>query len=537
MNFSDDTKGLYLNVASWSTRIVGSLLAVICTAFLASCQLSAEALSISSSDSNAEVIKNVMIVDGTGAEGYIGHVRIKNDRIESVGNFPIVDTDRVTDGHGLTLAPGFIDTHSHHDSGLNKAPEAVAAISQGITTIVVGNDGDSPQTMAQLKEQLIASPTTLNVAAYTGHGTIRSKVMGEDYKRTATAVETGEMAALIKEELRNGSLGLSTGLEYDPGIYSSGDEILSLAKTVAAGGGRYISHMRSEDRAFDAALEELLQIGKEADIPVQVSHIKLASTDLWGQAARVVQRLERARAEGIEVTADIYPYTFWQATLTVLMPNRDYNDLDAARYALEKLAPADGLTLVTYAPNPSFVGKTVADIARERGASNEETYLQLIRDAYAVTFPAEVTDGPDGSPEVVMGESMTEGDIATLLGWSHTNLCSDGYGDGHPRGHGAFPRAIRQFVREQKLFTIEQMIHKMTGLSALHMGFTDRGVIQPGKVADLVLFDTDLIADKATIQDPKQLSEGVIGVWVNGARVWREQSVTSARPGKLITRW
>lgn len=485
----------------------------------------------------SQLITNVMIVDGTGAPGYTGNVRITDKKIVAVGDVTPTDNDQVTDGNGLVLTPGFIDTHSHHDLGLEQSPEAIAAISQGITTIVVGNDGNSQSTMTQLKEQLTQHPPTVNVASYTGHGSVRSVVMGADYKRNATAAEVTQMRALLKEELNNGSLGLSTGLEYDPGIYSNKDEVITLAKVIAAEGGRYISHMRSEDRAFDDALEELLEIGRVANIPVQISHIKLASTDLWGQASRVLQRLDQARKEGIDVTADIYPYTFWQSTLTVLLPNRDYYDLDAARYALEKLAPADGLTLVNYTPDPSLVGKTVADIALERGMSNEETYLQLIRDVYEdkTSNPLEKKELKKAS-EAVMGESMSEDDIATLLAWPHTNLCSDGYGEGHPRGRGAFPRAIRQYVREQGILSIEQMIHKMTGLAATHMGFSDRGLIKNGYTADLVLFDPATITDKATIMKPKQLSEGIVGVWVNGDRVWRDRGVTNARPGTLITR-
>ncbi len=485
--------------------------------------------------SHSKVIKNATIVDGTGAPGFIGDVQIRGNKIVAVGTIETSDKDTIINGSGLILAPGFIDTHSHHDIGLDEHPDAIAAISQGITTIVAGNDGSSGHSMAELKQMLANHPPTLNVASYTGHGTIRAQVMGGDYKREATAAEVTEMERLLIDDLRNGSLGLSTGLEYDPGIYSNTEEVISLAKVTATEGGRYISHMRSEDRDFHTALEELIQIGREADLPVQISHFKLAAVDLWGQAPQVIQRLEQARQEGIDVTADIYPYTYWQSTLTVLLPERDFHDLDAARYALEKLAPADGLTLVNYTPDPGLVGKTVAEIATARGTSDEETYLKLIRDAYEGMDEEQMVDLEE-PVEMVIGVSMSEADIAVLLAWKHSNICSDGYGDGHPRGHGAFPRAIRQYVREQQILSIEEMIHKMTSLAAGHVGIGDRGLVKQGYIADLVLFDPLTITDKATIKNPKQLSEGIAGVWVNGERVWSDRNVTGARPGILVVR-
>lgn len=386
----------------------------------------------------SQLIKNAMIVDGSGTEGYPGDVRFGPDGIIAVGNLEVLETDQVIFAKGLVLAPGFIDTHSHHDNELDGAPNALAAISQGITTIVVGNDGQSNFPLDDFKRKIETNPPAVNVASYTGHGSMRFEVMGADCKREATDEEIAQMQILLAGELQSGSLGLATGLEYDPGIYSKTDELIALAKTAAAAGGRYISHMRSEDRAFDDAVEELLLIGREAELPVQISHMKLAAVDIWGQADRVLRRLEAARAEGIDVTSDVYPYTYWQSTLTVLLPDRDFHNLDAARFALEKLAPADGLTLAVYAPDPALVGMTVAEIAAARGKSDEATYLQLIRDAYE-GFSVEELAALEEPRESVIGVSMSEEDVATLIGWQHANICSDGATDGHPRGHGARP--------------------------------------------------------------------------------------------------
>jgi len=482
-----------------------------------------------------QLIKNALIIDGSGAAGYPGDIRFDQDGIIAIGDLEAMETDEVVFANGMVLTPGFIDTHSHHDIGLDESPQAVAAVSQGITTIVVGVDGSSNFPLAEYKQKLEMNPPATNVASYTGHGSIRSEVMGVDYKREAISLEIINMQKILDKDLKDGSLGLATGLEYDPGIYSNTEEVIELAKTAAAANGRYTSHMRSEDRAFHEAVEELILIGKEAELPVQISHIKLAALNIWGQADDVLERLEEARADGVDVTADVYPYTYWQSTLTVLLPERDFNDLDAARFALKSLAPADGLTLAFYAPDPGLVGKNVAEIAAARGKSNEETYLQLIRDAYE-GFSDEELASLEEPRESVMGVSMSEEDIATLVAWPHANICSDGASEGHPRGFGAFPRAIRQYVREQGVVSLEEMIRKMTSLSAAHVGIEGRGLIAPGYAADLVLFDPDTITDNATIQQHDRLSDGVISVWVNGESVWLDQRSTDVRSGVFVAR-
>ncbi len=516
---------LFTNRVKW---LAGYLLLLLIN--LVGCTNSNVTVASGSNVDETQLVKNVMIVDGTGAPAYLGNVRFNEKGILAVGDLNQKHTDAVIDGNGLMLAPGFIDSHSHHDRGLAKQTDATAAISQGITTVVIGNDGQAREINKDIAKALAEHPTTINIATYTGHGWIRSEVMGDDYKRHATPEELDKMIAMLTEDMKNGSLGLSTGLEYDPGIYSSKEEVLALAKTAAKYGGTYISHMRSEDREFDSALEELINIGKEANIPVQISHIKLASVDLWGQSDRVIRRLEQARMEGVDVTADIYPYTYWSSNLTVLLPERDFHDLEAARYVLAKLAPANKLTLSIYAPDPSLVGKTVAEIALMRKQSNEETYLELIRDAYGELSEEQLKQS-NGIREMVIGESMVEEDLANFAAWQHTNICSDGFSSGHPRGTGAFPRAIRKYVKEQKILTIEDMIYKMTSLSAAHLKLKNVGEVKLGYSADLVLFDLKAITDRATIQSPQLLSDCIIGVWVNGVRVWENNKVTQSRPG------
>ncbi len=431
----------------------------------------------------------------------------------------------MVDASGLALAPGFIDTHSHHDRGLADMPDALAVVSQGVTTIVVGQDGGSPLPLAGFYAELEGALVAVNVAAYAGHNSIRRSVMGDDFRREATAAEIEEMKELLRRELEAGALGLSTGLEYDPGIYSTTEEVVALAEVAAAGGGRYISHMRSEDRAVFEALEELIRVGRETGIPVQVSHMKLAMRSRWGRAHEALARLDAARAEGIDVTADVYPYEFWQSTMTVLFPDRDFTR-EAAAFALDELAPADGMTIAAFQPDPSLVGKTLAEVAEARGEDPVTVYLDLIAEAEA-----------SGGRESIIARSMHPDDIAALLAWPFTNVSSDGSLAGrHPRGFGAFTRVLARHVRERGDISLEEAVRKMTSLAAANVGLRGRGTLAEGALADLVLFDPETVADRATPEEPNEPSEGVLGVWVNGVRVYDGSRPTGARPGRILRR-
>jgi N-acyl-D-amino-acid deacylase len=471
------------------------------------------------------IFTDVRLIDGTGGPERLANVRIRGDRIVEVGNLTVGMGGVEIDGNGLVLAPGFIDTHSHHDEGLSESPEALAAVSQGITTIIVGQDGGSPFPLGEFFAERETDPAAVNVGAYAGHNTLRSEVMGEDYRRAATIGEVETMRALLRRELEAGALGLSTGLEYDPGIYSTTEEVIALAREAGGVGGRYISHMRSEDRAFFEALDELIRIGREGRIPVQISHMKLAMKSLWGRTGEVLALLDEARGEGIDVTADVYPYEFWQSTMTVLFPDRNYTR-EAATFALEELAPPDGMIIAEFEPDTTYVGKTLKEIAASRGETAVTTYLHLIAEADST-----------GRSESIIARSMTTDDVAALLAWPHTNVSSDGeLAGGHPRGYGAFTRVIALHVRERHDFPLETAIQKMTSLAAHHVGLVGRGTIEPGAYADLVLFDPALIADRATFAEPHQPSVGIMGVWVNGHQVYGIGGATGARPGRVLKR-
>ena len=482
------------------------------------------------------VIENARVVDGTGAPAFPGGVRVAGGRISAVGpEITGAPGDQVLDAGGLVLAPGFVDPHSHADRGLFDRLDAEAAVSQGITTLVVGQDGGSPYPLADFRARLEETPAAVNVASYAGHNTLRRLVLGEDFRRPAAADEIAEMRRLLAVELDAGALGLSTGLEYDPGIYSTTDEVLELARTAAAAGGRYISHMRSEDRWFHDAVEETIQIGAETGMPVQISHAKLALRSLWGSAPAFLERLNQARAQGIEITLDVYPYPYWQSTLTVMFPERDFTDMDEARFVVSELAAPEGILIPVYAPEPSHAGRTLAEIAAEQGQEPAQVLLDLIQEAEAMR--ADPDRDPELRVESVIATSMDEDDIAAIFAWEHATLCTDGGLHGaHPRGYGSFPRAIRQFVRERKILTLEQAIRRMTSLTAANLGLEDRGRIAAGFAADLVLFDPETVSDNATPESPHALSDGIHRVLVAGETVFAGGRTTEARPGVFLVR-
>jgi len=477
------------------------------------------------------LITNASVIDGSGSPARRASVRVEGDRIAAMGELAARSGETVIDAHGLTLAPGFIDTHSHADDDLFEHPEALAVVSQGITTIIGGQDGGSPIPLARYLDSLQKSPGAVNVGMYVGHGTIRDSVMGEDFKRVATPAEVDRMKAMLASEMQAGAIGLSSGLEYDPGIYSDPSEVIALAKVAASFGGRYISHIRSEDYAFWKAIDEIITIGREAKLPVQISHTKLAMRDLWGHADSLVRILDAARKSGVDITADVYPYLYWHSTLTVLFPKRDFENRTSAEFALTQTSTPGGLLLGHYEPNPSYAGKTVAEISKLRGTDSITTLIDLIRDSEAMRKRT------GHSSESVIGTSMVEPDVELIMKWPYTNLSTDGSLDGaHPRGYGAFPRFLGRYVRERKVMPLEEAVHRMTSLAAEHMGIKDRGRITPGMFADLVLFDPATVIDRATPAEPHLVSVGIARVWVNGAEVFADGKTTAARPGKVIRR-
>jgi len=475
------------------------------------------------------VVVNARVIDGSGGPSRDMNVRVVGDRIAAVGNFEPSPADTLVDANGLVLAPGFVDAHSHHEDGLFEMPAALAVVSQGITTIVGGQDGGQEFPLQAFFARLETTPAAINVASYAGHGTLRGQVMGEDYLRHATPEELAEMVGLLRTEMEAGALGLSSGLEYDPGSFSAPEELVQLAREAALHGGRYISHIRSEDQYFWEAIDEIIHIGREARLPVQVSHIKLAMTRWWGQTDRLKSKLDEARTSGVDITADIYPYRAWNSGftwLTTLFPDRDLDRRDGAEYILRDMLSPEGILLPSYRPEPAYDGLTIAEIAGIRESDPETTLMELLK-----------ADVEMGGRSPMLGFAMDEPDIESIMAWPHTVIGSDGELAGpHPRGFGAFTRFLGHYIRDRNVVSLEEGIRRVTSLSAQQVGIVERGSIQVGHFADLVLFDPDTVADRATPENPHVPSVGIEKVWVNGQLVFDGGQVTGNRPGKPIRR-
>ena len=473
------------------------------------------------------LIYNVQIIDGSGKPPYNAAVLVRDQKIIQIGTIqPTATIDHL-------LVPGFIDSHSHHFGDLNKNRGGLSTSSQGITTIVIGQDGNG-YPMDSLTKWMQENPVVSNVASYTGQSSLREIAMGEnDLYRTATEAEIEKMKSVLAAELKKGSFGLSTGLEYEASFYSSKQEVIDLAKVTAAHNGLYTSHIRSEDLHMEEAIDEIIEIGRQTKMPVQVSHIKIANKLNWGTAHQVLKKLDQARAAGINITADVYPYTYWNSTLRVLFPGKDFDHLASAEMATKQLFDPNESVLVQFAPNPSYVGKTITAIGIERKESPAQALMSLIK--IAEDFK-KANPNYTGSIEAIAGKAMSEEDVKVFLAWPEAIICSDGNAGGHPRGYGAFTRVLGNYVRTEKIMPIEKAIYKMTGQSADFFGFKDRGRIAVGNYADLVLLDPATVMDQANLKNSKALSSGIEMVWVNGTLVYQSRQSTGKQPGILIKR-
>ncbi len=471
------------------------------------------------------VLLGATLIDGSGRAPLKNSVVvIEGNSIVAVGSrgrvrFPA--EARVIDARGLVVAPGFIDAHNHSDRGFREDPSAASQVSQGITTVVIGQDGGSPFPIGPYLQALDENPIALNVLTFVGHATLRSRVMGEDTNRAATPAEVEQMKQLVEQAMRHGAIGLSTGLEYETGRPATIEEVTTLARAARTFDGIYISHIRDEaDKTFEA-LEEAIRIGREARIPVQISHIKLGSVAVWGKAPQVVSLINRARARGQDVTADCYPYEAWSSTIRVLVPSgRHFDPVDVARALADVGGPAN-VTIVSCRAHPDYEFKNMEEISKQEGISPVDLYMKIVR------------DGGAG----VVGHTMKERDIEVFYRQPWVMVSSDGgIGSRHPRGAGSYPRVLGRYVRELRWLTLSEAIRKMTSLPAQRFKLRDRGLVRAGFKADLVLFDSDRIVDRATFRDPQLISEGVKRVFVNGEEVWTDGSVTGRRPGRPLRR-
>ncbi|MGE0359182.1 MAG: amidohydrolase family protein [Vicinamibacterales bacterium] len=473
------------------------------------------------SQTTAFVIAGAELADGTGAPLRRADVRVEGDTIAAVGAVAPRAGEPVVDGTGLVLAPGFIDAHNHSTDGLEREREAVTQVSQGITTLAVGQDGSSPWPIAGYLNRLRERPPAVNVVVLAGHATIRAQVLGQDYKRRARPPEVARMRTLVDQAMREGAFGLSSGLEYEVGSYSDIEEVVEMARAAGAGGGYYISHIRDEADLSMDAIREAIAIGERGRLPVQITHIKLGTVGVWGKAREVVALVEAAQKRGVDVTADAYPYLAWQSTPRVLVPNKKYDDPASVKRGLDDIGGAKNVQITRWGAYPQYVGNRLDEMARAEGISDIEAYVRFARDDDAG----------------MIGHAMIEDDLKVFYQQPWVMVASDGgIANNHPRGAGTFPRVLGRLVREQGWMTLPDAIRKMTTMPAARIGLKDRGRIAEGLKADLVLFDPKTVIDHSTFEQPRALATGISRVWVNGAVVWTGTAAAGAYPGRVLTR-
>ncbi|EPN8460253.1 N-acyl-D-amino-acid deacylase family protein [Vibrio cidicii] len=471
------------------------------------------------------LIKQAEIYDGTGATPFIADVAIKQDRIVQLGQLANASAQQVIDGQGLALAPGFIDVHTHDDTNVIRFPHCLAKISQGVTTVIVGNcgisaspavlSGEPPDPMNLLGEQSdFVYPTfahyaaaveqakpAVNVAALVGHTTLRNNLM-DHLQRPATQAEIEQMRAALAEAMEQGALGLSSGLAYASAKQATAEEVVQLAKVLADYQGVYTTHMRSEFAEILTAMDEAFATGRQARVPVVISHLKCAGAGNWGRSVQVLERMESASAQQ-EVSCDCYPYSASSSTLDLAQVN---DEIDI---------------FITWSKGlPQQAGKTLKQIAAD-------LQLPLVQAAKALL------------PAGAVYHCMAEQDVQRVLKYPLTMVGSDGLPNDphpHPRLWGAFPRVLGHYCREEKLFSLAEAIYKMTGMSAQRFKLADRGVIQLGAFADLVLFNPSTIKDTATFANPISAAQGIEAVFVNGHLSYHAGEVSPTRTGRFLYR-
>lgn len=498
------------------------------------------------------LIRGATVIDGTGAPGYRADVAIREGRIVRVSRTPLPaeGTARVIDAEGKVVAPGFIDLHAHLDP-LLRLPDAVSALRQGVTTGLGGPDGTAPFPLGPYLDSAATLGVGINVAFLAGHNTIRRAVMGTA-NRAPTPEELDRMRAMVAQAMGDGAFGLSTGLKYIPGAYSEIDEVIALAAVASDSGGIYTSHLREEGLGLIEGVAEAIEIGRQARIPVVLTHHKVVGKEMWGSSVKTLAMVDSARAAGIDVVLDQYPYTATYTGITVLVPSwalaggtRRFRqriqdpvlrDSIKAGIVFNILYDRGGgdlrrVQLARVRWDRELEGKTLHDWAVARGLPpTPETGAELVIEAIQ-----------RGGASAIY-HALEEDDVERIMRHPQTMIASDGRlvepGDGHPhpRWYGTFPRVLSRYVRERQVITLEDAIRKMTSLPAARLGLADRGRIAEGMAADIVVFDPATVRDRSTFQDPHQYPEGIEFVIVNGEIAVDGEKFTGVRAGKVLRR-
>ncbi len=495
------------------------------------------------------IIKGGRIIDGSGNPWYAADVGIRGDRIVTIGNLANESASRTIDASGLVVSPGFIDPHTHAIRGIFDVPNAESSLLQGVTTLTEGNDGSSPFPIDEHYQAITEKRISPNWAVFVGQGTIRSLVIGSD-DRPANPSELQRMKDMVAEAMQQGALGISTGLFYVPGSFTPTEEVVELSKIAADYKGIYISHMREEAAQLLDSVEETIRIGEEANIPVQITHHKVIGVENWGASIDSLRLVDEARAGGIDVTIDQYPYTASQTGITALIPQWAQEGGEARMIAridspetrqTVKAAIVDKILYdrgggdpknVFISRNPrdrSMEGKNLAQLTEERGLRpSAENAAELVMDIVKA-----------GGATAVY-HAIGPQDVDRIMQHPATAIGSDGpvsvFGEGapHPRQYGTFARVLGHYVRERGVITLEQAVRKMSSMSAQRLGIRDRGLLVEGYFADVAVFDADEIKDMATFEDPHQYAVGMKYVLVNGELVVENGRHTGRHPGKIL---
>ncbi len=496
------------------------------------------------------IVAGGMVYDGTGAAPQRADVGVRGDKIVRVGDLANAIASRRIAAAGLAVAPGFIDLHAHLDP-LERLPAAESAVRQGVTTALGGPDGDCPLPLGEYLTRLEKLPLGINVAFLAGHGAVRRSVL-KLVDRAPTTAELATMENLVAQAMRDGAFGLSTGLKYLPGTFAQTDEIIALARVAARAGGIYTSHLREEGLQLLPAVREAIAIGREARIPIVLTHHKVVGQPSWGASTRTLKLVDEARAAGLDVMIDQYPYTASYTSISVLIPSWALAG-GASGFKERAADPAQRAKMKTEIIEAILTDRGAGDIARvqfSRVDWNRALEGRTLRD-WAVERGLAPT--PENGADLVIAaqlaggagcvfHAMNDEDVERIMRHPQTMIASDGRlsqpGEGvpHPRGYGTFPRVLGRYVREKHVLTFEAAIHKMTLLPARRLGLADRGRIAVGAQADLVVFDPATVRDTATFEQPHQYPEGIPIVIVNGMVTVDAGKLTAARSGRVLRR-
>jgi N-acyl-D-amino-acid deacylase len=497
------------------------------------------------------IIQSGSVVDGTGSPVFVADIAIVDNKIAKIGDLGDATAERVIDASGLIVSPGFVDLHNHADRNIRDHPGIENYLHQGVTTILAGNCGNSPVDFIEYMASIVDTKISLNLGLLIGHNDVREEVMGNDDRRP-TVEEQVRMEGLVQSAMDAGAFGMSTGLIYLPGTYSETDEVVALARVVAKEGGIYASHIRNEfDEIFDA-IEEAINVGRAAGLPVHISHFKVADNTMWGDSTLTLGMVESAREAGLDVTIDQYPYTAGSTGLANVLPKwaragskEDFqarldNPEVRAQIKAETIDILNGaraagdlsrITVASFDSNTAYVGKTMAEVTTMNGL--EPTVENGAEVAMNILY-----DGSGGA----IYHMMVEEDVRRIMLAPFTSIASDGsavtFGEDvpHLRNYGTFPRVLRKYVREDGILSLEQAIHKMTAQPASRIGLKSRGVLAEGMAADINIFDAGTVMDRDEWAKPHQYATGFSYVFVNGVPVIEKGERTREFPGEMLRR-